>query len=239
MRHVTLRAITTLIGVATALTLAAACSGTGTATHSPTSAVSSTATPAVPATTGATPVTPPGSGVGAQPTAPATTPAGAVDPNGPEVVDPGDIPDNQVFVAFDSVAGSYSVNVPEGWARTDHNGVVTFTDKYNSIALQSTTAATAPTVSLVKANGLTDVVSDPTFKLLDVTTVTRRAGDGVLATYEIGSAPNAVTGKQALLAVERYAFFHNGTEVTLTLSGAKGADNVDPWKIVSDSLTWK
>ena len=59
-----------------------------------------------------------------------------------------------------------------------------------------------------------------------------------MATYEIGSPPNPVTGKRALLAVERYIFFHNGTIVELTLSGAKGADNVDPWKAVSNSLTW-
>ena len=45
-----------------------------------------------------------------------------------------------------------------------------------------------------------------------------------------------MTGKKALLAVERYVFFRNGTQVTLTLSGAKGADNVDPWRIVSDSV---
>ena len=60
----------------------------------------------------------------------------------------------------------------------------------------------------------------------------------MFATYEIGSTANPVTGKKALLAVERYVYFHNGTVVTMTLSGAKGADIVDPWRIVSDSLTW-
>jgi hypothetical protein len=154
------------------------------------------------------------------------------------VVEPGDIPDNQVFVSFPSADGTFSVDVPEGWARTEQNGVVTFTDKYNSVTIQSEAAASAPTIDSVTTGGLADVSADPTFVLTDVTTVTRKAGDGVLARFEIGSAPNAVTGKQALLAVERYVFFHNGTQVTLTLSGAKGADNVDPWKIVSDSLTW-
>lgn len=163
---------------------------------------------------------------------------GGVDPNAPEVVEPGDIPDDQVFVTFPSADGSYSVDVPEGWARTEHNGVVTFTDKYNSIAIQSMPSDGPPTVESVTTRGLDDVSSDPTFVLGDVADVTRAAGDGILATYEIGSTPNAVTGKQALLAVERYEFFHNGTTVVLTLSGAKGADNVDPWRTVSDSLTW-
>jgi hypothetical protein len=165
--------------------------------------------------------------------------SGGVDPNAPEVVDPGDIPDNQVFVVFPSSDGTYSVKVPEGWARTEQNGAVTFTDKYNSIIVQSAAASAAPTVDSVKATGLTDVSSDPTFTLLDVQPIVRKAGNVVLATYEIGSPPNAVTGKKALLSVERYVFFHNGNEVIVTLSGAKGADNVDPWKTVTDSLTWK
>jgi hypothetical protein len=144
-----------------------------------------------------------------------------------------------VFIPFSSPDGRYSVKVPEGWARTEAGGVVTFTDKYNSIALQSAAVATAPTVASVRASGLADVSSEPTFTLVDVQLTTRTAGIAVVAKYEIGSAPNSVTGKRALLSVERYVFFHNGTVVTMTVSGAKGADNVDPWRIVSDSLAWR
>ena len=228
MRHTPSRLATTLITGAALATLATACSSAG--VTSPATRTSNT-----PATGTATPR------VNTVDTSPAgaTTQPGAVNPNAPEVVAPGDIPDNQAFVAFASSGGTYTVKVPEGWARSEASGVVTFTDKYNSIAIQSAPAASPPTVSSVKSTGLADVASDPTYKLAAVTTVTRKAGAGVLATYEIGSAPNSVTGKKALLAVERYEFFHNGTIVTLTLSGAKGADNVDPWKIVSDSLTWK
>jgi hypothetical protein len=90
----------------------------------------------------------------------------------------------------------------------------------------------------VKASGLGDVTSDPTFALGSVKKVTRSGVPAVVASYEIGSPPNDVTGKSALLAVERYELEKNGTTVVLTLSGAKGADNVDPWKIVSDSVVW-
>ena len=167
-----------------------------------------------------------------------TTVSGGVDPNAPEIVEPGDIPDNQVFIQYNSANGVYTIKVPEGWARTEAGEVVTFTDKYNSIEIQSSAAAAAPTVDSVTANGLADLSVDPTFTLLNVEAVNRSAGSGVLVTYEIASAPNSVTGKKALLAVERYLFFHNGKVVTLTLGGAKGADNVDPWRIVSDSLAW-
>lgn len=165
--------------------------------------------------------------------------AGAVDPNAPEVVAPGDIPDHQAFVTYTPTSGGFTVGVPEGWARTDANGVVTFTDKYNSIEVTAAPAAAAPTVASVQATALLDVKNEPTFRLGQVSDVTRKAGPAVLATYEVGSAPNNVTGKRALLAVERYVFVHNGNMVTLTLSGAKGADNVDPWRTVTDSLAWK
>jgi hypothetical protein len=167
-----------------------------------------------------------------------TTAAGAADPNAPEVVEPGDIPDDQVFVAYTPPGAPFSVKVPEGWSRSSADGTVTFTDKYNSIQITSIDGARAPTVASVKASGLDDVSSDPTFALDSVKEATRSGGPAVVAAYEIGSPPNDVTGKSALLAVERYELAKNGTTVVLTLSGATGADNVDPWRIVSDSVVW-
>jgi hypothetical protein len=237
----------------TLLTVACSSAGTSSTTASPTatSARSSatTSNPTQPTLTGiaASPTvatTSTASGQPTQPTPAAASPTssapavGAVDPNAPEVVEPGDIPDNQVFVEAPAADGSYTIEVPEGWARSEQNGIVTFTDKYNSVSVRSHPSAAPPTIDSVTADGLADVTTDPTFSITDVAAVTRTAGTGVVATYQIGSAPNTVTGKKALLAVERYFFAHNGIIVELTLAGAKGADNVDPWKIVSDSLRW-
>jgi len=47
-----------------------------------------------------------------------------------------------------------------------------------------------------------------------------------------------VTGKVVRDAFERYTFYRAGKRVDLTLSGPTNADNVDPWRIVSDSLRW-
>jgi hypothetical protein len=60
----------------------------------------------------------------------------------------------------------------------------------------------------------------------------------VRITYLASSRPDPVTGKTRTNAVERYLFVRNGKQVVLSLSGPKGADNVDPWKLVTDSLTW-
>jgi hypothetical protein len=197
------------------------------AAASTTAAAPATTSAAAPATTGT-----------AATAATTTTLAQGVDPNAPEVVEPGDIPDNQVFVPYRPPGATFEVKVPEGWAQTGSGASTTFTDHYNSIVVTSTSASQAPTVAEVRDSGLADVAANPTFHLTGVTDVERRSGPGVLATYEIGSDPNPVTGKRALLAVERYEFFHGGRVVTLTLSGARGADNVDPWRTVTDSLTW-
>ena len=47
---------------------------------------------------------------------------------------PGDIPDNQAFVRI-STAG-YSLQAPEGWARTTSGRRITLTDKYNAIQVE-------------------------------------------------------------------------------------------------------
>jgi hypothetical protein len=136
---------------------------------------------------------------------------------------PGDIPDNQAYVTYQAPGAGYSVKVPEGWARTAGGGVVTFTDKLNSVRLEAVLAATGRRQPNTHAK---------------VSQVRRTAGTATRATYVANSAPDPVTGKRRLDAVERYVFVHHGRAAVLTLSGPKGADNVDPWRIVTDSLRW-
>ena len=189
--------------------------------------------------------TPPSTGATTNPPAVATsspaasTAAPAVDPNAPEVNPAGDIPDNQAYVRYQVPGAGYSVKVPEGWARTAGAGVVTFTDKLNAIRLESGAPATAPDVASVKAKDLPALArSVPGYQAGDVTSVTRSAGPAVRITYLADSPKDAVTGKSHTDAVERYVFSHNGRTAVLTLSGPRGADNVDPWMIVTDSVTW-
>jgi hypothetical protein len=160
-------------------------------------------------------------------------------PNAPEVNPAGDIPDNQVYVPYRPAGAAYSVKVPEGWSRTTKGAVTHFTDKLNSIDVQAHAAPRAPTVASVRGQELKAVAaSAKAYKPGTVSTVGRTSGPAVLARYQTAGRRNPVTGKTKPDAVERYAFFHNGQEVVLTLSGPKGADNVDPWRIVTDSLRW-
>jgi hypothetical protein len=160
--------------------------------------------------------------------------------NSGDVGSAGDIPDNQVFVPFTSPGGVFTVSVPQGWARAEIGTATEFTDKFNSVRMQVLARSTAPTVDSVAAEELPAVAVDTAGYVPGaVTVVQRHAGPAVLVTYQGLSAPSPVTGKSVTEAVERYEFWRAGNEVVLTLSGPQGADNVDPWRQISDSLYWR
>lgn len=171
---------------------------------------------------------------------PGSTVAGAaVNPNAPEVHEAGDIPDNAVFIAYSPPDKAYTVSYPEGWSQTGAGDRVSFTDKFNAIDVSVVAKAAAPTADSVTATDLPAIAASAgNYKAGKVSKVTRKGGQAILATYQIDSAPNAVTGKTIRVAVERYEFWKNGKSVVLSLIGATGADNVDPWRLVTDSFNW-
>jgi hypothetical protein len=149
---------------------------------------------------------------------------------------PGDIPDNTAFVPYHSSKGGWTVTVPEGWSRTTTDTTVTFTDKLNTVQVDA-----RPGKPVTLAGARTAVVralaaGTRAFKLVSVTKVALPAGPAVLISYQANSDPNTVTGKQYRLDVLCYELFHAGTRTTLTLLSPVGADNVDPWRIVTESL---
>jgi hypothetical protein len=171
---------------------------------------------------------------------PAAGAASAPDPNAPEVNAAGDIPDNQVFVPFSPPGGGFAVSVPEGWARSSDGPATVFTDKFNSVRVESALRSAAADVAGTRSTDVPQLQGTvPGFVLGDVRTVSRAAGSAVLITYQADSAPNPVTGKSVREAVERYAFWRAGRQVVLTLAGPTGADDVDPWRIVTNSLRWQ
>jgi hypothetical protein len=172
-------------------------------------------------------------------TAPATPTGGSTAAATAENNPPGDIPDNQAFVPYTPPEHLFAVAVPEGWARTTQGVATVFTDKSNSVRIETRTPTSAPTVDTARADELPVLeATTPGFHLGGISTVDRKAGQVVLITYTATSPPNPVTGNTGTDAVERYAFWHNNDEVILTLSGAVGADNVDPWRTITDSLQW-
>jgi hypothetical protein len=156
---------------------------------------------------------------------PASAPAGKTTTH--EVSPSGDIPDNQAWVRV-AAPGGFSVKVPEGWSRTSAGKAVVFSDKRNSVRMEAVPAAGPITVAEAKR----------TTPGATVKTVARAAGPAVVIVYTAPGTPDPVTGKSVPSTVERYVFFHGGKRIVLTLSAPKGADNVDPWKIVTGSLRY-
>ncbi|MFF4786915.1 hypothetical protein ACFY3E_37060 [Streptomyces griseorubiginosus] len=156
---------------------------------------------------------------------------------------PGDISDNQAFVVYRPSGGSFAgftVKVPEGWARTVQGSTTVFRDKLNIVKITAVSANSAPTTGSVTTKVVPQLRSQvPKFAAPKASEVTRHSGRVVLLTYQGDSANDPVTGKVVRDAFERYAFYRAGHEVDLTLSGPVKADNVDPWRIVSDSFAWR
>lgn len=173
---------------------------------------------------------------GAPPTTQAPPPGSA------EVNPSGDIPDNQVYVSYTPPGGRFTVKVPEGWARTSSGGAVVFSDKLNSVRVESAPAPAAPTVASATREELPRIQrASRNYQPGAVTLVRRAAGLAVLLSYRADAPPDPVTGKVVRDAVERYEFWNPATrtEVILTLSGPVGADNADPWRTITDSLRWR
>jgi hypothetical protein len=167
--------------------------------------------------------------------------SGAQQPAGQQPADnggSGDIPDNQAYVEYRPASGRYAVKIPEGWARTESGDTATFTDKLNTITIAAGTRATAPDEASGRADLDTMKGSVKGFAAGAASTVHRPAGDALLVTYRADAEPDPVTGKVVSDDVERYQFWHAGQLVTLTVAAPHGADNVDPWRTVTDSLRW-
>jgi hypothetical protein len=164
----------------------------------------------------------------------ATTFAAAETPAKAEKNPPGDIPDDQVFVAYASPLG-FALKVPEGWARTDRADGVVFADKYGKIEV-AVTPGDLPTpktaADAVKAS----------LRAVDIKkaeTADRPAGKAVYVAFDSNSEPNAVTNKQIRLENDRYVFAKGGRVASITFSAPKGADNVDQWLLMSKSFQWR
>lgn len=157
----------------------------------------------------------------------------------PESNPVGDIPDTQAYVPFTPPGGLFTLSVPEGWARSTDGAATIFSDKANTVRIETVARVDAPNTESVKVDEIPAIASSTDgYRTATVTAVQRKAGPVIVITYQGTSAPNPVTGKTGTEAYERYDYWRNGREVILTLSAPAGADNVDPWLAITDSLQW-
>jgi hypothetical protein len=145
----------------------------------------------------------------------------------------GDIPDNQIFLAFHDAAAGYSIKYPEGWAQRGSGSNVTFRDKNNVIRAVTTQGAawTKPTVAADLQTLKARLQGGPQ-------AITLSGKPAFKVVYRTVSAPNAVTGKRVTLTVDRYYLSKPGRRAVLDLGSPVGVDNVDAYRLISESFRW-
>ncbi len=178
---------------------------------------------------------------GASPSSAASAPASGAAAQAPVPVEknpPGDIPDNVAFLDYRNAAGGYGFTHPEGWAQTEQGTQVTFTDKLNGIQADTSALPSALTVDTVKSTEVPRLsTTQPAFTLSSVQPVNLPAGKGVRIVYRRNSAPDPVTGRQVRDEVEEFLVGSGAKGVRLELFGPVGADNVDAYRTITQSLT--
>jgi hypothetical protein len=161
-------------------------------------------------------------------------------PIAPETNPVGDIPDTQAFVSYLASPGNYSLDVPEGWARSVNGSDVQFISKFDGMSVTLKAVSSAPTADSVLQNEVATLTrAGHAFQVGQIQQVDLPAGHAIFIKATVNSDPDPVTGKQVRLDENIYLFYQNGTGAMLQLWAPLGTDNVDQWKRISESFRWK
>ena len=139
---------------------------------------------------------------------------------------------------FHNVRAGYSIKYPEGWTQQGRAGDVTFKDKNNLVHV-FISRGTAPTPASVRAqlNGLKSTTPSLVFTAPRAMRVGSSAA--VKVTYSTKSPVNPVTGKRVTLMVDRYELARHGRVAIVDLGTPVGVDNVDAYRMMIQSFTWR
>lgn len=150
----------------------------------------------------------------------------------------GDIPDNQVFLTFGNTKSGYSIKYPEGWAQQGDGDHVTFRDKDNVVRIDVTSGGTVSTAS-VAADLERLKQQQPSLTFQTPTEVMLHDTRAVKVVYTTAGAANAVTGKRAKLIIDRYVVPGASKHAVIDLGTPEGVDNVDAYRLMSESFRWR
>jgi hypothetical protein len=150
----------------------------------------------------------------------------------------GDIPDNQVYVAFNNPRAGYSIKYPEGWAQSGSGNRVTFFDK-NNLVRTVIQPGGAPRLAQVSAELKALESSTPSLRFKSPQRVQISGRAAIKVVYTTESAPNPVTNKRVQLTVDRYYLAQGGKRAIVDLGSPVGVDNVDGYRLMVQSFRWK
>jgi hypothetical protein len=149
----------------------------------------------------------------------------------------GDIPDNQQFLTFRNRAGGYSLSYPEGWARSGNGNQVTFRQQSNTITIR-VASGPQPTPASVTAELKQEATADPCMQAGQPQATAAGPNQVVKVTYSTQGPKSPVTGQRPKINVDRYVYFKGGKVATVDLATPVGVDNVDAYRMISESFRW-
>jgi photosystem II reaction center protein PsbP len=149
----------------------------------------------------------------------------------------GDIPDNQQFLAYKNHSGGYSISYPQGWARSGNGNQVTFQDKSNTVTIK-VSPGLRPTAASVSAELKQEAAADPCLSAGKPQSTTAGPNQVVKVTYATEGQKSPVTGQRPKITVDRYVYFRGGKVATVDLATPVGVDNVDAYRMISESFRW-
>lgn len=149
----------------------------------------------------------------------------------------GDIPDNQAFLTYRDPS-RYTIEYPEGWARRGSGASVTFQDKANTIDVRIARAPT-PTLAGARSALVAERRKDSTITSGRAQAIHLKYGAAIRLRYTRQGPADPVTGKRPLLLVDRYVYGRAGRVATVDLATPKGVDNVDAYRMISNSFRWR
>jgi hypothetical protein len=149
----------------------------------------------------------------------------------------GDIPDNQQFLTYKNQSSGYSISYPEGWARSGNGNNVTFQQQGNTITIK-VAPGQQPTPASVTAELKKEAASDPCLTPGTPQVTTVGPNQVVKVTYSTQGQKSPVTGQRPKINVDRYVYFKGGKVATVDLATPVGVDNVDAYRMISESFRW-
>lgn len=180
-----------------------------------------------------------GSRGGSLATAPAATPAtesaSSAEPD--TGTTSGDVPDNAVFLSYRDRTLGYAIQYVEGWQVSPTADGVAIRDKDSSELVQVVALQTAVS-AYVSATDLPALRQQAGFRLAKLDMANVSGNDLVHLVYDILSPPDAVTGKQVPLTVDRYYVPGPNGLAIVSLATPKGVDNVDAFRQMIESFQW-
>lgn len=153
----------------------------------------------------------------------------------------GDIPDNALFLTFDSRTGGYSLQYIEGWVVTEKPaGGVDISDKDSSESIRIEPLPSGDLQAYVRQTDIPRLQANTTaFEVKGLTTIISNNSSIVKLSFASLSEPDPVTGKKRSIVSDRYYLRGTGKLAILTLTTPDGVDNVDAFNQILNSFGWK